>query len=102
MIASVVANEFVGHRAKKTPKRRPFKPERVGHPEKLRQLHGVGVLEWYHPIVSYRQQEKTGKGLPPASLWDVHQFSFQGIHVHGVEFLDELRLTPDVFLAGSK
>ena len=36
----------------------PFKTERVGHPEKLRQLLGVDVLEWYHSIVRICQQEK--------------------------------------------
>jgi hypothetical protein len=30
----------------RTPKPRPFKPERVGHPKKPNQSHGVEVLEW--------------------------------------------------------
>jgi len=44
----------------------PFKAERVGHPEKLRQLLGVDVLEWYHSIVRICQQEKCERvGHPP-------------------------------------
>ena len=39
----------------------PLKPERVGHPEKLKQFLGVDVLKWYHPIVRTMQ-----KGGPPA------------------------------------
>ncbi len=35
MAASVVANEFVSHGRKEKSKPRPFKTERVGHPEKL-------------------------------------------------------------------
>jgi hypothetical protein len=50
----VVANEFVGHGTKEKSNPRPFKPERVGHPEKLNperqnQSLSVDVLEWYHP-----------------------------------------------------
>jgi len=58
MAASVVANEFVGHGTKLKSKPRPFKTERVGHPKKLNQSLGVDVLEWYHPIVSVRQQKR--------------------------------------------
>jgi hypothetical protein len=52
-------------------KPRPSKSERVGHPEKqspekLNQFLGVDVLEWYHPIVSVRQQKKYERvGHPP-------------------------------------
>jgi hypothetical protein len=38
-------------------KPRPFKPEWVGHPEKLNQSHSVDVLEWCHPNVISRQEE---------------------------------------------
>src|SRR5579863_5132102 len=38
-------------------KPRPFKPERVGHPEKQNRSPGVDVLEWYHPAVRVRQEE---------------------------------------------
>jgi hypothetical protein len=44
----------------------PFKPERVGHPEKLNQSLGVDVPEWYHPNWMRRQEEKLRKGAPPA------------------------------------
>jgi hypothetical protein len=66
MVASIVANEFVGHEREEKSKPRPFKTERVGHPEKLRQLLGVDVLEWYHSIVRICQQEKCERvGHPP-------------------------------------
>ena len=64
MAASVVANEFVGH-GTSTP--RPFKTERVGHPEKLNRFLSVDVLEWYHPTVDCGQEEKKRKGAPPAN-----------------------------------
>jgi hypothetical protein len=44
----------------------PFKPERVGHPEKLNQSPGVDVPERYHPNRMRRQEEKLRKGGPPA------------------------------------
>jgi hypothetical protein len=56
-----VANEFVGHGRKEKSKPRPFKSERVGHPEKLNQFLGVDVLEWYYPTVRIRQV-KNAKG----------------------------------------
>ena len=40
----------------------PLKPERVGHPKKLKQSLGVDVLKWYHPTVGKMQ-----KGGPPAT-----------------------------------
>jgi hypothetical protein len=46
----------------------PFKPERVGHPEKLNQSLGVDVPEWYHPNWMRRQEEKLRKGAPPALI----------------------------------
>ena len=55
MPASVVANEFVCHGRKEKSKPRPFKPERVGHPEKLNQSLRVDVPEWYYPLVRARQ-----------------------------------------------
>ena len=51
MAVPVVANEFVGHGAQEKSKPRPFKPERVGHPEQRNQSLGVDVLKWYHPTV---------------------------------------------------
>ena len=62
MATSVAANELVGHEMKVKSKPRPFKTERVGHPEKLNQSLGVDVLEWYHPAVCVRQQKRTWKG----------------------------------------
>jgi len=44
----------------------PFKPERIGHPEKVNQFLGVDVPEWYHPNWMPRQEEKLRKGAPPA------------------------------------
>jgi hypothetical protein len=44
----------------------PFKPERVGHPEKQNQSNGDDVLEPYHPNWMPRQEEKLRKGAPPA------------------------------------
>jgi hypothetical protein len=65
MAAPVVANEFVSHGEEKS-KPRPFKPERVGHPERLNQFLRVDVLEWYHPTVGARQQKKNERvGHPP-------------------------------------
>lgn len=49
MAASVAANKFVSHGTKEKLKSRPFKTERVGHPEKLNQSLGDDVLKWYHP-----------------------------------------------------
>jgi hypothetical protein len=66
MSATVVPDEFVGHGTKEKSKPRPFKPERVGHPEKLNQSPGVDVLEWYHPRVGARQHKKRERvGHPP-------------------------------------
>jgi hypothetical protein len=66
MAAPVLTNEFVGHGTKLKSKPRPFKTERVGHPEKLNQSLGVDVLEWYHLIVSVRQQKRGERvGHPP-------------------------------------
>jgi hypothetical protein len=66
MTASVAANEVVGHGRQEQSKPRPFKPERVGHPENLNQSLGVDILEWYYPTVCLRQQQNTRKGVPPA------------------------------------
>jgi hypothetical protein len=44
----------------------PFKPERVGHPEKLNQSLGVDVPEWNHPNWMRRQEEKLRRDAPPA------------------------------------
>jgi hypothetical protein len=66
MSAPVVANQFLSHWMAEKSKPRPFKPERVGHPEKLNQSLGVDVLEWYHPIVRVSQQKKYERvGHPP-------------------------------------
>jgi len=63
MATSVVANEFLGHGAKAKSKPRPFKTERVGHPEKPNQFLGVDVLQWYHPIMTCRKEENA-EGWP--------------------------------------
>jgi hypothetical protein len=66
MAASIVPDEFVGQETEQKSKPRPFKPERVGHPEKLNQSPGVDVLEWYHPRVGARQHKKRERvGHPP-------------------------------------
>jgi hypothetical protein len=57
MAASVVANESVGHGRKQKAKPRPFKTERVGHPEKLNQFLGDELLEWYHTSACRRQEK---------------------------------------------
>jgi hypothetical protein len=55
----------------KKSKPRPFKTERVGHPEKPNQFLGVDVLEWYHATVRIRQQKKCERvGHPPAMIND--------------------------------
>jgi hypothetical protein len=46
----------------------PFETERAGHPEGLNPSLGINVLEWYHPTVMHRQEEKTRKGVPPAKV----------------------------------
>ena len=51
MAAPIVTNEFVSHEDKRTPKPRPFKNERFGHPQEPNQFLGVDVLEWYYPLV---------------------------------------------------
>jgi len=66
MAAPVMTNEFMGHGTKEKSKPRPFKTERVGHPEKLNRFLRIDVLEWYHPCACCRQEEKTRKGGPPA------------------------------------
>ena len=71
MAASMLANEFVGHGAHEKSKPRPFKPERVGHPERLNEFLSVDVLEWYHPIATTRQQKKCEKvDHPPKTSSD--------------------------------
>jgi hypothetical protein len=47
-------HDFVGQETTKKSKPRPFKPERVGHPERLNQFLRDDVFEWYHPIVHVR------------------------------------------------
>ena len=71
MAAPAVANQFVSYGTKRAPKPRPFEPERVGHPEELRQLLSVDVLEWYHPFVRISQQEKRERvGHPTLAIGD--------------------------------
>jgi hypothetical protein len=62
--ASLVANEFVSHGTKVKSKPRPFKAERVGHPEKLNQSLSVDVLEWYHSNMRVRQLKKRERVSP--------------------------------------
>ena len=50
MVASTVANEFVGHGSDEKSMPGPLKFERVGHPEKPNQFLGIDVVEWYHSI----------------------------------------------------
>ena len=63
-LALSVVNEFVCHGRKVQPKPRPFKRERVGHPEKLNQFLSIDVLEWYaelHRSIDFSvRQTKTG------------------------------------------
>jgi tetratricopeptide (TPR) repeat protein len=61
MAAPIVADEFVGHGRKEKSNPRPFKSERVGHPEKQNQSHSDDVLEWYHPCAGCRQEKKHGR-----------------------------------------
>jgi hypothetical protein len=69
MPLTVVADEFVGHGEQGKSKPRPFKSQRVGHPERQKQFLGVDVLEWYHAIVRVRQQKKRQRlGHPPGWL----------------------------------
>jgi hypothetical protein len=49
--------EFVAHKRNEKSKPRPFKTERVGHPEKRNQSLGDDVLEWYHPSACCRQEK---------------------------------------------
>jgi hypothetical protein len=66
MSTTVAPDELVGHGTEEKSKPRPFKPERVGHPEKLNQSPGVDVLEWYHPQVRACQHKKRERvGHPP-------------------------------------
>ena len=44
------------------------KSRRVCHPEKRNLLLRVDVLEWYHPSVIRRQEEKSRMDVPPATL----------------------------------
>ncbi len=67
MAASVVANELVGHGRKEKPKPRPFKPERVGHPERLNQSLGVDVLEWYLQTRCAVKRKSCGRVRHPPS-----------------------------------
>ena len=46
----------------------PFKPKRVGHPEKPNQFLRVDVLEWYHLKVIRRQEEHWGRVGHPEKL----------------------------------
>jgi hypothetical protein len=57
MAVPVVVNEFVAYKRSEKSKPRPFKTERVGHPEKLNQSLGDDVLEWYHPSACRRQEK---------------------------------------------
>jgi hypothetical protein len=71
MAVPVVANDFVGRGEQEKSKPRPFKPERVGHPEQQNQSLGVDhpeqrnqslrvdVLKWYHPTVLAGNKKNT-------------------------------------------
>jgi hypothetical protein len=64
-----LSNEFVTRGTQEKSKPRPFKAERVGHPERLNQFLGVDVLEWYNPTVrtcQYKTRERVGH--PPQIL----------------------------------
>jgi len=66
MALAVAANKCVGHGTQRSQKPRPFKTERVGHPEKLNQSIGGDVLKWYHHNVICRQEENLSRvGHPP-------------------------------------
>jgi hypothetical protein len=46
-----------------SPKTQPLRnPRRVCQPEKRNPSLGVDVLQWYHPVVMRRKEEKTEKG----------------------------------------
>jgi Bacterial toxin 44 len=62
----------------------PFKPERVGHPEKLNQSLGVDVPEWYHPNWMRRQEEKLRKGAPAARNDPVDYVDPTGMYLVGL------------------
>ena len=64
IVASIVADEFIGHGTREKSKPRPFKTERVGHPEKPNRPLSVDLLGWYHPSVSVRQLKNQRVGLP--------------------------------------
>ena len=51
-------NEFVSHATQEKSNPRPFKPERVGHPEKLNRFLGDDVLEWCYSLARVCQREK--------------------------------------------
>jgi hypothetical protein len=52
-------------------------PERVGHPEKLNQLPGVDVLEWYHQKVRACQHKKRERvGHPPTEALPLAQAGY--------------------------
>jgi hypothetical protein len=58
-----LSNEFVSRGTQEKSKPRPFKAERVGHPERLNQFLGVDVLEWCHPTVrvcQFKTRERVG------------------------------------------
>ena len=61
MAVPLVANDFVGYGAQEKSKPRPFKPERVGHPEQRNQSLGVDVLKWYH-LIALAGNKKNAKG----------------------------------------
>jgi hypothetical protein len=61
MAAAIAPNQFCCHWTEEKSKPRPFKTERVGHPEKPNQSLGFDVLEWYHLNAIRRQEENWGR-----------------------------------------
>ena len=93
MPAAINPTEFVGH-GEESPKLRPFKAERVGHPEKRNQSLGVDVLEWYHSNATRRQEEKSRTGGPPANGWNIKQVNNIGNVVEGASAAKNLAGNP--------
>jgi len=65
MAVPVAADQSFAHGAEEESKTTTLANKSVGHPEKPNQSLGVGLLEWYHSIVSVHQQTKIERVAHP-------------------------------------
>jgi hypothetical protein len=81
MSASILGEAFAGNGAHQKSKPRPFKIERVGHPEKLNPLLNVAAEEWYYPNCEISSIENCGRVRhpPPGKAKPAPRFGRTGV-----------------------